>query len=46
VVLAVPPLRDLLSLQALTIADGLGLAVVGLAILAVMEVYKQMRHRR
>ena len=44
-VLAIPPLRDLLSLQALTIVDGLGLGVVGIAILAVMEVYKWVRGR-
>lgn len=44
-VLAIPPLRDLLSLQALTIVDGLSLGVVGIAILAVMEVYKWVRGR-
>lgn len=36
-----PPLRDLLSLGALTVADGMTLAAAGLLVLAVMELYKR-----
>jgi magnesium-transporting ATPase (P-type) len=39
--LGIGPLRELLSLQSLSVADGLALAVGGLAILAVMEIYKK-----
>ncbi|HEX2151623.1 MAG TPA: cation-translocating P-type ATPase C-terminal domain-containing protein, partial [Stellaceae bacterium] len=42
-VLAVPPLRTLLSLEALTLADGMRLALAGVVVLAVMEVYKLVR---
>jgi P-type Ca2+ transporter type 2C len=42
-VLAVPPLRDLLSMQALTPADGIPVALAGVVVLAVMEVYKLVR---
>jgi magnesium-transporting ATPase (P-type) len=45
-VLAVPPLRDLLSLGSLTVADGVGLAAGGLAILAAAETYKWLRRNR
>jgi magnesium-transporting ATPase (P-type) len=45
-VLGVPPLREMLSLQDLTIADGAALAVAGIAILVVMEGYKALRPRR
>ncbi|TCU73401.1 calcium-translocating P-type ATPase [Bradyrhizobium sp. R2.2-H] len=43
VVLAIPPLREMLSLQAMTWADALQLAVGGLGALAVMELYKWSR---
>ena len=43
--LAVPSLRELLSMQALTLGDGLSLAAGGIAILAVMEIYKLVRWR-
>jgi magnesium-transporting ATPase (P-type) len=42
-VLGVAPVRELLSLEALSIADGLGLAAAGAAVLAVMELYKRLR---
>jgi magnesium-transporting ATPase (P-type) len=42
-VLAVPPLRSLLSLEDLTLADGMRLALAGAVVLAVMEVYKLIR---
>ncbi|WP_440636906.1 cation-translocating P-type ATPase [Bradyrhizobium sp. PUT101] len=42
-VLAIPPLREMLSLQAMTWLDALQLAVGGLGILAVMELYKWSR---
>ncbi len=45
-VLGVPMLRDLLSLGALTVAEGLELAVGGVAIVAVMELYKLAVRRR
>jgi Ca2+-transporting ATPase len=41
-VLAVPPLRELLSMGALTPADGLPVAVAALVVLAAMELYKLM----
>jgi hypothetical protein len=41
--LGIAPLRDLLSLQSLRVADGLALAGAGLVILAVMELYKRAR---
>ena len=44
-VLGIPGLRDLLSLQALTLTDGLRLASVVLLVLAVMEIYKWLRPR-
>ena len=43
--LAVPPLRDLLSLTALTPRDGLQLALPALLVIAVMEIYKLLRRR-
>lgn len=42
-VLWLPPLRELLSLEALAIADGMALAAAGLIVLAVMELYKRGR---
>lgn len=39
--LAIPPLRDLLSLGGLSVAEGFGLAGLGIAVLAVMEAYKR-----
>lgn len=42
-VLAVPPLRSLLSLDDLTLRDGLSLAALGACILVVMETYKWLR---
>lgn len=38
-----PPLRDLLSLEALAVADGMVLAAAGLVVLAAMELYKRGR---
>jgi Ca2+-transporting ATPase len=46
VVLAVPPVRELLSLEALTPTAASRLAVAGLAIMLVMEIYKSWRVRR
>jgi Ca2+-transporting ATPase len=45
-VLAVPPLRDLLSMDWLTPADGMKLALGGVIVLAVLEVYKLVRPPR
>jgi calcium-translocating P-type ATPase len=45
-VLSVPELRDLLSLDALTVIDGIELAVGGIAIIAVMELYKLAIRKR
>lgn len=45
VVLAVPPLRDLLSLQGMSIADGFSLAAASLGVLILMEAYKWLRRR-
>jgi Ca2+-transporting ATPase len=45
-VLAVPPLRELLSLQSLSIGDGLLLGALSIAVLAVMEAYKWFRRDR
>lgn len=42
-VLSIPGLRDLLSLQALTLTDGFQLASVVLLVLGVMEIYKWVR---
>jgi P-type Ca2+ transporter type 2C len=42
-VLAVPPLRDLLSMDQLAPSDGMQLAVAGVVVIAVMEVYKLVR---
>jgi len=42
-VLWLPPLRDLLSLDALSLADGMALASAGLIVLAIMELYKRAR---
>ncbi|MGD9614744.1 MAG: cation-translocating P-type ATPase [Alphaproteobacteria bacterium] len=42
-VLAIPPLRSLLSLDDLTLADGMQLALAGAVVLAVMEAYKLVR---
>lgn len=42
-VLAVPPLRDLLSLGSMSVAEGLNLAGLGITILVVMEAYKRFR---
>jgi len=39
-VLMVPPLRDMLSLEAMTLREGLGLAGVGVLVIGVMELYK------
>jgi Ca2+-transporting ATPase len=39
-VLIVPPLRDLLSLMALTPLEGIRLALAAILVLAVMEIYK------
>ncbi|QDH69037.1 cation-translocating P-type ATPase [Marilutibacter alkalisoli] len=44
-VLAIPPLRDLLSLQAMTIAEGLQLGALALIVLFAMELYKMFRRR-
>lgn len=43
--LSAPPLRELLSLEALSMADGLYLAAGGIIVLAVMEIYKLIRRR-
>jgi calcium-translocating P-type ATPase len=43
--LSIPGLRDLLSLQALTLTDGVKLASVVLLVLGVMECYKWVRPR-
>lgn len=40
--LAIPPLRDLLSLEGLSVWQGFGLAALGIAVLVVMEVYKRL----
>lgn len=45
VVLAVPPLRELLSLQDMTVAEGLRLSGLSLVVLVVMEIYKWSRRR-
>jgi P-type Ca2+ transporter type 2C len=42
-VLWLPPLRDLLSLDALSLADGMALASAGVIVLAIMELYKRAR---
>ncbi len=42
-VLAVPPLRDLLSMEQLTAADSIPVALAALVVLAVMELYKLVR---
>jgi len=42
-VLAVPPLRDLLSLGTLSAVEGLSLSGLGISVLLVMEVYKWVR---
>ena len=42
-VLAVPPLRELLSMDAATAADGIPVALAGVLVLAVMEIYKLAR---
>lgn len=39
---AIPPLRDLLSLQGIGLAEGLALSLGGIAVLAVMELYKRI----
>ena len=44
-VLGIPGLRDLLSLQALTLTDGFQLASVVLLVLGAMEIYKWVRPR-
>ena len=41
--LGVPPLRELLSMDALTPADGIPVALAGVLVLAVMEIYKLAR---
>ncbi|OYX06659.1 MAG: hypothetical protein B7Z15_16275, partial [Rhizobiales bacterium 32-66-8] len=45
-VLMVPPLRDMLSLEAMTLMEGLELAVVGILVIGIMEIYKWARRRR
>jgi len=45
-VLGIPPLRDLLSLQDLTLTHGLLLSAAVIVILGVSEIYKQMRPPR
>jgi P-type Ca2+ transporter type 2C len=42
-VLAVPPVRDLLSMTALTPIDGLQLALAAILVVIVIEVYKLVR---
>ncbi len=42
-VLAVPPLRDLLSMEQLTAADSIPVALAALVVLTVMELYKRVR---
>lgn len=42
-VLGMPPLSSLLSLEALTVADGVFLAAAGIMVLLVMEIYKRLR---
>ncbi|MFZ5658158.1 MAG: cation-translocating P-type ATPase [Pseudomonadota bacterium] len=44
-VLAIPSMRDLLSLQGLSVTDGISLAVASLGVLAAMEGYKWLRRR-
>ena len=44
--LGIPVLRDLLSLDGLTVVDGLKLAIGGIAVIAVMELYKLVIRRR
>ena len=41
--LVIPPLRDLLSLGALSPAEGLSLSALGVSVLVVMEIYKRLR---
>lgn len=41
--MAIPPLRDLLSLEALSPAEGLSLVGLGISVLLVMEIYKLFR---
>ena len=45
-VLAVPPLRDLLSMTALAPIDGIRLALAAILVLAVMEIYKLLTRVR
>ena len=42
-VLAMPPLRDLLSMTALTPIDGVRLALAAILVLAILELYKSVR---
>ena len=42
-VLAMPPLRDLLSMTALTPLDGVRLALAAILVLAILELYKSVR---
>ncbi len=44
-VLAVSPLRELLSLDSLSVYDGMSLAVMSLGVILVMEIYKGVRRR-
>ncbi|MCX5479353.1 cation-transporting P-type ATPase [Kaistia geumhonensis] len=39
---AIPPLRDLLSLDGISLVEGIALSVGGIAVLAVMEIYKRL----
>ena len=39
---AIPPMRDLLSLQGIGLTEGLALSLGGIAVLAVMELYKRI----
>ncbi len=39
---AIPPLRDLLSLQGISLVEGAALSLGGLAVLVVMEAYKRL----
>ncbi len=41
--LAIPPLRDLLSLGTLSVVEGLSLSGLGIGVLLVMEAYKRFR---
>jgi magnesium-transporting ATPase (P-type) len=42
-VLGIAPLRDLLSLRAMSLADGLRLGAVAVIVVVLMELYKQLR---